>query len=53
MKPEPSRWIKPTQDPRQVQTQAQPTPQTSQAGHALKGEPLNPPLMSFPSSTAW
>ncbi|XP_072856947.2 protein shisa-like-1 isoform X1 [Pogona vitticeps] len=54
MKPEPSRWIKPAQDPRQVQTQtqAQPTPQTSQAGHVLKGEALNPPLMSFPSSTA-
>ncbi|XP_044306818.1 protein shisa-like-1 [Varanus komodoensis] len=51
MKPEPSRWIKPAQDPRQVQPQ--PTAQTSQAVHALKGEALNPPLMSFPSSTAW
>ncbi|XP_077166686.1 protein shisa-like-1 isoform X3 [Paroedura picta] len=52
MKPEPSRWIKPSQDPRQVQTQPQPQLQTSQAVHPLKGEALNPPLMSFPSSTA-
>ncbi|XP_060109680.1 protein shisa-like-1 isoform X3 [Heteronotia binoei] len=52
MKPEPSRWIKPSQDPRQVQTQPQPQLQTSQAVHPFKGEALNPPLMSFPSSTA-
>ncbi|XP_053110081.1 protein shisa-like-1 isoform X1 [Hemicordylus capensis] len=52
MKPEPSRWIKPTQDPRQDQTELQPPPQILQAVHALKGEALNPPLMSFPSSTA-
>uniref|UniRef100_A0A8D0BJG6 Shisa like 1 n=1 Tax=Salvator merianae TaxID=96440 RepID=A0A8D0BJG6_SALMN len=54
MKPEATRWIKSAQDPRQVQTQMQPqpTPQTSQAVHTLKGEALNPPLMSFPSSTA-
>ncbi|XP_034993521.2 protein shisa-like-1 isoform X2 [Zootoca vivipara] len=52
MKPEASRWIKPAQDPRQVQAQTQPTPQTLQAVHALRAEALNPPLMSFPSSTA-
>ncbi|KAG8142765.1 hypothetical protein E2320_005966, partial [Naja naja] len=55
MKPETSRWIKPTQDSRQVETQAhsQPASQPSQAAHTLKGEALTPPLMSFPSSTAW
>ncbi|XP_026533398.1 protein shisa-like-1 isoform X2 [Pseudonaja textilis] len=54
MKPETSRWIKPTQDSRQVETQAhsQPASQPSQAAHTLKGEALTPPLMSFPSSTA-
>ncbi|KAM6437208.1 protein shisa-like-1 isoform 2-T2 [Liasis olivaceus] len=54
MKPETSRWIKPPQDSRQVETQmhCQPAPRPSQAVHTLKGEALTPPLMSFPSSTA-
>ncbi|XP_048371416.1 protein shisa-like-1 isoform X5 [Sphaerodactylus townsendi] len=52
MKPEPSRWIKPSQDPRQVQPQPQSQLQASQVVHAFKGEALNPSLMSFPSSTA-
>nr|XP_014431280.1 protein shisa-like-1 isoform X1 [Pelodiscus sinensis]XP_014431281.1 protein shisa-like-1 isoform X1 [Pelodiscus sinensis]XP_014431282.1 protein shisa-like-1 isoform X1 [Pelodiscus sinensis]XP_014431283.1 protein shisa-like-1 isoform X1 [Pelodiscus sinensis]XP_014431284.1 protein shisa-like-1 isoform X1 [Pelodiscus sinensis] len=46
-----NRWINPAQDPSQVQTQTQ--TQTSQAVHTLKGDALNPPLMSFQSSSAW
>ncbi|XP_073172569.1 protein shisa-like-1 isoform X1 [Lepidochelys kempii] len=45
-----SRWINPAQNPSQVQTQ--PQPQMSQAVHTLKGDALNPPLMSFQSSSA-
>ncbi|XP_065439789.1 protein shisa-like-1 isoform X2 [Chrysemys picta bellii] len=50
-----SRWINPAQNPSQVQTQpqSQPQPQMSQAVHTLKGDALNPPLMSFQSSSAW
>ncbi|KAM9173260.1 protein shisa-like-1 isoform 2-T5 [Pangshura tecta] len=48
-----SRWINPAQHPSQVQTQPQSQPQMSQAVHTLKGDALNPPLMSFQSSSAW
>lgn len=54
-----SRWINPAQDTSQVQTQTQPQPplqpqpQTSQAVRTVKGDALNPPLMSFQSTSAW
>ncbi|XP_039577195.1 protein shisa-like-1 isoform X1 [Passer montanus] len=52
MTPGQSRWINPAQDPRQTQPQPETQPRTSQTVHTLKGDALNPPLVSFQSTSA-